>query len=325
MSNIGKPTAQQIEEQIIMTIREMAKVYQYPQVTEGVKQQGGLCFSDGYEEMGLVNTAEALSSITIPYFSIKSFASLFWDEQILDFDIIRKSVEYLVYDYNKDDPSAHGTLGFGGTPYIDFRYNDKGSSKIKVDVIEKNLDFTDAAVFVVATLADIKAMELHRSVLIANGVISQSTPSLISQDMISDIDNRIVDGFKVIVGADTGPGNGYSYTSEAIETDKQDFLYFTWSVLETLETLWNYVDSNSGILPESKLEKDVFRGVSIRDWFLGIRSDKRAYLTSRFLSPIDDPKKYIGNTTVDFSKSEFEIDRHLYYNLFAIADSGVFL
>jgi len=313
-----KPTAQQIEERVKLTIHEMAKVYLYPHAVESVKREEGSCFSDGYEEMGLVNTAEALFCITLPYFSMKSFAVPFWTGQIIDLDIIRKSVEYLLDGYKEDDPSAHGTFGFGGTPYIDFRYDGEGASRVKVEGIDKNLDFVDAAAFVVSSLADIKAIEFHRSVLVANGEISDSIPSLISQDTINSIDRRIVDGFKVLVGADTGSGNGYSYTSEDIESDKQDFLYFTWSVLETLEALWSYVDSNSGVLPEAMLEKEVFGGLSTRDWFFKVRVDKLGYLTARFLSPNDEPRKYIANTTVDFTKSEFKQDSHLYYNLFAL-------
>jgi hypothetical protein len=311
-------SAVQLENFIINTIKEMAEVYSFAGTQTNVKQDKGRAFSDGYENRGLTNTAEALCCITIPYFSMKPFTLPFWKGEIIDHSIIRESVEYLLDGYKENDPGAYGTLGFGGTPYIDFRFRGEEKDGVRVKEIETNLDFVDSACFVISAITDIKAMELHRRFLIAKGTIPQSTPQLISDDVIKRIDKRITDGFKVIIGADCGPGNGYQYTSEIIETGKLDFVYFTWDVLEVLEAIYPYVKKNTHVLPEQLINNEGILGSrNLQEWFIETLADKLAYFTGRFLSPNDNPKQYMGKRMIDFS-TDTKSDRSLYYNLFAI-------
>lgn len=307
-----------IERTLRQTLTQMQYVYELEESVPGVKRVAGRGFSDAYEEQGLINTAEALCCITIPYFTISSFCQPFWREELVKHEIIREAVQFFLDPpYRNNDPTSRGTFGFEGTPYIDFRRRGKPGKYGADSGISHNLDFADTACFGLVALSDLKAMELHRRLLIADGLLDKETPPLFSDELLGRIDDRIVDGFKVILGCDTGPGNGYSFTPEPENKVPTDQLYFTWNVLETLETLWQYVSSGSNVLPEDRISEEALEGRNITKWFVAKRADKLAHLTARFLSPLDSRKLYLGERVVDFG-SEAAPDKNLYYNLYAL-------
>jgi len=307
-----------IEDVVFDICRDIGKIAEYngDDTPKELKQEHGEEFSDGGGTQGLINTAEALSTITIPYFTLSSFAKSFWKGEVISHSLIRKGVDYLLDGYKVKDPDAHGTHGFGGTPYIDFRYRGEDETD-QIDEISKNLDFVDAASFVITALTDIKAIHLHREVLIQDCEIESTVEPLLSKDRIDEIDKRLVAAFQVIDKANTGPGNGFCYTSEEIESDKIDFVYFTWSVLEMLESLTPYLKCKAHVLPVRLLKKRVTGGEDLEVWFSKLTADKLSFLTGRYLSPKDSPDKYIGDKQVIF-KSDAGDDTSLFYNIFAV-------
>lgn len=295
----------EIENQIIATIRRMGAIYRLKQSSNLKKDETG--WADADDTQGLITTSEALECVFIPYWSIPSIAELFWKGELIDLSIIKESILYLVVGY-RADPTVSGALGLSGTPYIDFtkrRKIDGASSGIK-----RNWDFIDSACFVLCALLDAKAIQQHGQ-RIAQTLELQPV-RIIEPEMMKAVDDRIADCIRLMQECDTGSGSGWTFTNDNEETERLDFLYFTWNAIEAIEVLAGH--ASAGLLP-SELTNKLMNGEKADYYCDKLLVAKLNYLSSRFLSPVDAEDKFIGARVVDFGDD----DKKLYYNLFALS------
>lgn len=297
-----------IENQIISTIKRMGAIYRLKRSPKLKKDDTGWADADDTE--GLITTSEALECVFIPYWSIPTVAELFWKGELIDLDIIKESIRYLVEAY-RNDPAVSGPLGLSGTPYIDFtkkgKIVDGASSGIK-----RNWDFLDTACFVICALLDAKAIQQHGQRIAQSRGLQQVC--IIEPEMMKAVDTRIADCIKLMKECDTGPGSGWTFTNDKDETEPIDFLYFTWNAIEAIEVLASH--AKAGLLPPD-LPKELTDGERADYYCDKLLIAKLNYLSGRFLSPVDAKDKFIGGTIVNFDG-----DEKLYYNLFAL--SGLF-
>jgi len=222
-------------------------------------------------------------------------------------DYIAGGIKYLVNDY-KDDPDNDGKLGLSGTPYLNFKLQGDSTEE---SGIARNLDFIDTACMVLTSLLDAKAINYERQCMIKDNLIDKKTPEIIPKDLLSKVDLRITDAANFINECDLGPGKGWAYTNDPLEQNRQDQLYFTWNVLESLEVFQDYIKKSIHLVPKTALEN---WGGSKASNFIGRKlTEKLSYLSAKFLSP-DNKNLYICENKVDFG----EDDKIWYYNLFAI-------
>jgi hypothetical protein len=294
-----------IENQIISTISRMGAIYRLKQSPNLKKDDTG--WADVDDTQGLITTSEALECVFIPYWSIPSVVELFWEGKLIDLEIIKDSIRYLVQGY-LDDPAVSGPLGLSGTPYIDFtkRRSIEGASS----GIKRNWDFLDTACFVLCALLDAKAIQQHgQQIAQSRGL---QPVRIIEPEMMKAVDTRIADCIKLMNECDSGPGSGWTFTNDKDETEPIDFLYFTWNAIEAIEVL--AYSAKAGLLP-SDLLKGIMGSESPEYYCDKLLVAKLNYLSGRFLSPVDAPDKFIGANVVKFE----EEDTKLYYNLFALS------
>jgi len=296
-----------IEKQITSTLQEMGTVFNEPSKIKTLKISDSPGFSDGQNEQGLINTAEALECFFIPYFGVSGIREKFWNGDLISLNSITTALFYLIQGY-EENPDNDGIYRLSGTPYINFKLKRKTTAS---SGIKRNLDFLDTASFILPALMDAKAIEYDRQIMITKKELPASTPALIPEDLAGKIDKRIYECALLIKECDLGGGKGWCYTNDELETDKQDFLYFSWTAIEALDTLYNYAKNAPFLIPDKVNElwgaKDLVSDLDNK--YL----EKRSYLSSKYLSP-DNENLYICNTIVSFGQE----DSNLYYNLFAI-------
>lgn len=297
-----------IKTQLMATLKEVAFVHSM-ESAESLKIESAPpeSFSDGWEKQGLVNTAEALECFFIPYFSVKGVREAFWNDELIKIDHIRSAIEYLVLEC-KNDSENDGLNSLSGTPYMNFKLVEHSDT---MSGIERNLDFLDTACFVLPCLLDAKAIDAERDIMLKNGLLNKSTPDLLDSKLLEAVDERISATARMLQSCDLGPGYGWTYTDDPLETDKQDHLYFTWNALEALELLIKYLEKAPHLIP--KEATDVWGGTSALDSLKALFREKQSYLAAAFLSA-DNKKLYICETRVDFGNE----DSNWYYNVFAV-------
>ena len=297
-----------IENQITNTLLEIGKLYELGP-TGGLKTVGGTqnSFSDGWDKQGIINTAEALECFFIPYFRIPGVRESFWRGELIDLGHVEQSLRFLVKDF-KSDPDNDGRLGLSGSPYMNFKL--VGSTSI-TSGISTNLDFLDTACFLLTCLLDAKAISRERDRLIREGKITKSTPEILPLDLIPMVDERIAVCVRMLHECDDGPGAGWTYTNDATESERPDFLYFTWNALESLEVLINYLDLAPTLVPEQATS--FWGGPQALSKIKALLREKESYLSAKFLSK-DNKKLYLCQHQVDFGEG----DTNWYYNLFAL-------
>lgn len=297
-----------IEKHILATLEEVAQLYA-SEPSDSIKVPDGTAgsFADGWDVQGIVSTAEALECFFIPYFSVKGVREAFWDNRLLPLADIKSALTYLVKGC-KDDPNNDGRHSLSGTPYMNFKV--VGDSDTESG-IERNMDFLDAVCFLLPCLLDAKAISAERQVLISQGILKSAPPDILDDDMIKDIDERILASVKMLRECDLGSGSGWTYTDDPLESDRRDQLYFTWNALEALEVLARYLAISPELVPASA--RDILGGQGALSTIQLTMREKRSYLSATFLSP-DNKNLYLCENKIDFG----EEDSNWYYNLFSL-------
>lgn len=265
-----------VKSKIEETLRTVVAIYSG---TENKKDGKKDSWSDGDNNSGLIISCEALESFLIPCLNIKDLREKFFNGKLLPLETIRKTVKELI---NREY--------LFGDPYIDF--TQKGEAGPPGSGLEKDLEFVDSAGFMLSTMLDIKrALEIK--------------PDLIPKSDVTKIDKQIVKALTFLKDSHVGKDRGWSYTNSPDETEKLDFLYFTWSAVE-------------GIEPALSEENEKFLSVEAKKLLEEMREhfySSRTWIENTFLGGYPEGENLnLQGQLIDFGGG----DTSLFYNLYAI-------